>query len=403
MKRLYVIIGLAVLTLLQTQAQGVAFYSPGIERGVKLHLGLAEGDVVTSSQLDTISRIDLSALAISDLRDMVMLPNLKAVNLSDNEIDDVTPLAELDSLQEVDLSKNQLESINALVFSHATRMMVDVAFNYINDFSCFQTLTPCCFTIEGTSLQEDRNAPYFILCYLYGDGTSSTSEACCRILTNTHDVTSLECGDSKVEVSGDGTETTLRIGENEPRPVVLMRNGTSVDSTWIVPLTTRHIQPSETMVIATGLPEDYSLKYVTAASQGTLKVEGTTIVYTASETFKSEDILFSYYKGSDFKGMGRVQLGDGSSGINNLLADNGKLMLVDKGAGVIAVSCNDAGLSSTSTISVFDTTGRLLAEKLVDGSNGIDTEMFILHARHAVLIVRVVSGQKRFIEKLIAK
>lgn len=403
MKKLYIIIGLTMFPLLRVLAQGVAFYSPGIERGVKLHLGLAEGDVVTSSQLDTISRIDLSALAISDLRDMVMLQNLKAVNLSDNEIDDVTPLAELDSLQEVDLSKNQLESINALVFSHSTRMMVDVAFNYINDFSCFQTMTPCCFTIEGSSLQEDRNAPYFILCYLYGDGTSNTSEACCRILTNTKDITSMECGDSKVEVSSDGTEITLRIDDNEIRPVVLMRNGTLVDSTWIVPLTIRHIQPSETTVIATGLPEDYSLKYVTAASQGSLKVEGTTIVYTASDAFKSEDILFSYYKGSDFKGMGRVQLGNGSSGVNNLLADNGKLMLVDKSAGFIAVSCHDTGLASTSIISVLDTTGRLLAEKQVDSSNGIDAELFVRHARHEVLIVQVVSGHKRFIEKLIAE
>ena len=126
MKKLYIIIGLTMLPLLHVQAQGVTFYSPGIERGVKMHLGLAEDDVVTNSQLDTITRIDLSALAISDLRDMVMLPNLKAVNLSDNEIDDVTPLAELDMLQEVDLSKNQLESINALFFSHATRMIVDV-------------------------------------------------------------------------------------------------------------------------------------------------------------------------------------------------------------------------------------------------------------------------------------
>lgn len=403
MKKLYIIIGLTMLPLLHVQAQGVTFYSPGIERGVKMHLGLAEDDVVTNSQLDTITRIDLSALVISDLRDMVMLPNLKAVNLSDNEIDDVTPLAELDMLQEVDLSKNQLESINALVFSHATRMIVDVAFNYINDFSCFQTLTPCCFTIEGSSLQEDRNAPYFILCYLYGDGTSSTSEACCRILTNTQDVSSLECGDSKVEVLGNGTEATLRMDDNEPCPVVLMRNGTSVDSTWIVPLTIRHIQPSETTVIATGLPEDYLLKYVTAASQGTLKVEGTAIVYTASDTFKSEDIFFSYYKGSDFKGMGRVQLGNGSSGVNNLLADNGKLMLVDKGAGVIGIGCYDTGLASTSTVSVYDTTGRLLAEKHVDSSNGIDTELFVRHTRHAVLVVRVVSGHKRFIEKLITE
>lgn len=61
------------------------------------------------------------------------------------------------------------------------------------------------------------------------------------------------------------------------------------------------------------------------------------------------------------------------------------------------------GLASTSIISVLDTTGRLLAEKQVDSSNGIDAELFVRHARYAVLIVRVVSGHKKFIGKIIVE
>ena len=36
-------------------------------------------------------------------------------------------------------------------------------------------------------------------------------------------------------------------------------------------------------------------------------------------------------------------------------------------------------------------------------SNGIDAELFVRHARYAVLIVRVVSGHKKFIGKILVE
>lgn len=137
-------------------AQSVKFYSPGFEAGVKSHLGVDSTATVTAAQLDTIRTLNLSGLAITDIRDVANLPNIQKLNLRYNEIDNVEPLVALDSLREVDLSHNQLASIHVLSFACSERMTVDVSFNAISDFSAFRTLTPCCFHLEGVGLQKLR-------------------------------------------------------------------------------------------------------------------------------------------------------------------------------------------------------------------------------------------------------
>ena len=84
------------------QAQKVTFLSEGFEFGVKAHLGLSESDEVMQAQTDTITSIDLSGLGISEISDVVYLPNVEKLDLSLNEIDDVEPLASLEHLQQED-------------------------------------------------------------------------------------------------------------------------------------------------------------------------------------------------------------------------------------------------------------------------------------------------------------
>ena len=148
------IFGMAWLLAQLACAQSVKFYSPVFEAGVKYHLGVDSAATVTAAQLDTIRTLDLSGLAITDIRDVVNLPNIQKLNLRYNEIDNVEPLVALDSLREVDLSHNRLASIHVLSFACSERMTVDVAFNAISDFSAFHTLTPCCFHLEGMGLQK---------------------------------------------------------------------------------------------------------------------------------------------------------------------------------------------------------------------------------------------------------
>ena len=125
MKRISIIILTAALSI-AAYAQKVTFSSEGIEAGVRFHLGLDGSADIQQSQTDTITAIDLSGLGITDLRDIVYLPNVKVLDLSDNNITNVGPLNVLDSLRELNLSKNKLESINLLAFTNAEKMMVDV-------------------------------------------------------------------------------------------------------------------------------------------------------------------------------------------------------------------------------------------------------------------------------------
>ena len=164
---------LAFFAHIALSAQNIQFLSAEFEEGVKYHLGLTETDNVTASQLDTITQLNLSALGLTDIRDVRLMPKLRRIDLSYNMITNISALAELDSLQEVDLRYNQLKDINMLVFSYSDKMDVDVSYNKISDFSMFDALTPCQFTIEGAGLQNWVESTDFHVGYLYSDGTSN--------------------------------------------------------------------------------------------------------------------------------------------------------------------------------------------------------------------------------------
>ncbi len=64
------IIALMLLASLTAGAQKVTFASAGFEQGVRQHLGLSENDDVLQTQVDTITRLDLSGLEITDVHDV---------------------------------------------------------------------------------------------------------------------------------------------------------------------------------------------------------------------------------------------------------------------------------------------------------------------------------------------
>ena len=144
--------------------QEVKFRSSEFEIGVRQHLGMDDTGKITVQHTDTITTLDLSGLGISDIRDVEYLPKLRKVNLDFNEVSDVSPLVNLDSLRSVSLRYNGLQSIHVMAFANSPEMTVDVSFNQIEDFSCFNALTPCRFTVEGAFLQlgertEVENSP----------------------------------------------------------------------------------------------------------------------------------------------------------------------------------------------------------------------------------------------------
>ena len=159
MNRKLYIISIMLLTAIWTKGQEVIFSSQEMEYGVRLHLGIDETVTIASNQLDTISTINLSGLGVTDISDVAFMPHIRQLYLQDNAIEDITPLLILDSLRYVNLSHNKLTSVFALSFSHSTQMEVDLSFNYITNFSCFTTLTPCHFTIKGSNLQKEKESP----------------------------------------------------------------------------------------------------------------------------------------------------------------------------------------------------------------------------------------------------
>ncbi|MBR5634683.1 MAG: hypothetical protein IKW78_05860, partial [Prevotella sp.] len=161
-----VMLALFLTIVLAVRAQKVTFYSPEFEFGVKLHLGLDESDDVLQSQMDAITEIDLSGLGITDIRDVVYLPNVEVLNLSYNYIDDVSALLPLESLRELDLSYNRLKSINILAFVEMDKMMVDISNNQIEDLSFFYAPIQCQFVFIGSELQAYNN-------FLFGDVNSN--------------------------------------------------------------------------------------------------------------------------------------------------------------------------------------------------------------------------------------
>ena len=303
MKKIINIVFLLAVTI-AGQAQKVMFYSPEYREGVRLHLGLGENDEIQQTQMDTITRINLSGLGITDIRDAVYLPAVRELDLSYNNIDDVEALLALDSLRRVDLSNNQLESINILALSNVDTMVVDVTNNYIADFSYFYSPTQCEFTLLGMGMQQDKNAPYFDVYQLFVDiNAEGKPEVFYRGYTNMEESAYIACGNAQTAASMDGDTYSTVVPENPTSAaMVILANGERGDTTWVVPPALYELEAGGTVSIATGLPEGYTIGS-SYSKEGTSSIDGTSISYTAGEVMESDTLYISYYEGNQLRGF----------------------------------------------------------------------------------------------------
>ena len=315
-------IALLLATALTAQAQKVTFYSPEFEYGVKQHLALGENDDVLQAHTDTITRLSLTGLGISDIRDAVYLPQVQELDLSYNNIDDVSPLLPLGSLRRVDLSNNQLENINILALSNVDTMEVDVTNNYIGDFSYFYSPTHCEFTLLGMGLQQDKNAPYFDVYQLFVDiNAEGRPEVFYRGYTNMEATVNIVCGEAQTAATMDGdTRSAVVPGNPTSAMMVSLTNGEKTDVTWVVPPTEYELEASATLTIATGLPEDYTIASVYSKNGIEATVDGVNISYTATEDFDTDTLYISYYEGSRLRGFSEFYIVNPNA-ISTLLGD----------------------------------------------------------------------------------
>lgn len=301
------------------QAQKVTFTSEGIEAGVRHHLGLDANADIPQSRTDTITAIDLSGLSITDLRDIVYLPNVRALDLSDNNITNVGPLNVLDSLRELNLKKNALESINLLAFSNSDKMIVDVTANYIEDFSYFFDCIKCQFTLIGMNRQQAKDIPYLDVYQLYADVKEDGQTVIWyRGFTNMKETPILVCGDTQANATINGHLNSIAIpGSPINTTAVVLSCGGQSDNTYIVPSLYFTVKENETITIETGLPDDYVISSA-FAERGTATIDGTKVNYTASNIVT--DVLYvSYSDGIRFRGFTKYNLvgGDAHGDVNN--------------------------------------------------------------------------------------
>ncbi|MBR5061354.1 MAG: hypothetical protein IKX24_04340 [Prevotella sp.] len=396
----------------KAQGQEVTFLSPVVEEGIRQHLGLTECENIRFEQLDTITSLDLSRRGVTDIYDLVLLPKLRNLNLSDNMVDDLRPLNVLDSLEWVDLRFNSLKGINELMYANAKKMTVNVAFNYIKDFSLFGSMSSCNFILEGALLQIDENAPYFDVSQFICDASESPAVIHGLVRTNMEGAARLECEGENIGVPAEGEffKQSLRY-DGKATVQVILTNGEQGDTTWLVPLQTYQVEAGKTVTIESGLPEDYTIQGFTPALQGTMQIDGTSLSYNASNGFEYEKIMYGFYRNGVFKGIAKVILtSEGlSEGLDEVTLTDGIDMAGSQSSSlkvsyhdnVLNVRCMSETLADESFIDVFDVSGKVLSTKRVDSRHGIDEQISIGRLPKPAIIVRVRSGNKVYSEKLL--
>ena len=305
MKKIATII-ISLLSVTIVQAQKVTFYSAEFEEGVKAHLKFGEADEVLQIHTDTITRLDLSGLGITDIRDAVYLTNVTELNLSGNDIRDLSSLLPLEKLRVLDVSNNALEDVSVLAFSCSDRMTVHLESNYIEDFSNIYSLASCELTLVGMKSQRVKSAPYFDVYQLYGSVDDKDGLVVSyRGYTNMAAAAVLRCGSYQTAAVMDG-ETYIHAVKTEGRAAakVTLSNGEKEEATYVVPTADFIVQGGGTTKVGAGLPEDYQLTYAKAL-HGTAQIVDNKVQYTAPASAPADTVYFSYYKGSELKGFSR--------------------------------------------------------------------------------------------------
>lgn len=302
-----------MLMAMTAQAQKVTFYSPAFENAVRSHIGLGESEDVQQIHTDTITSLDLSGLGLTDIRDAVYLTAVTKLNLSYNNVSDLTPLLSLSELRELSLSNNQLENVNVLAFVQSEQLEVDVSNNNISDFSYFYTPIPCDLTFLGMGMQMEKDAPYFDVCQFYAEvddyGRPVVSYRGYTNMAATMDI----AGTQEPALFDGDTHEKAVTGSPGEAVAVTLSNGEKSEMTYVVTPQLLTVDAGQTIELATGLPDGYTLSSASAL-RGTVSVVGNTITYTAPDTKVPDIVNCVYYQGSTLKGFARyylnVQKGD---------------------------------------------------------------------------------------------
>lgn len=316
MKTIKFILSISLLSLVTTmaQAQNLSFFSRGFEEGVKLHLGLDSTAVVTQQQTDTITSINLSGFDIKDIRDVVYLPQVKMLDLSYNSIWDIEPVLSLDSLRFLDLRSNKIENIDMLANVLPDSMTVNVAYNYIQDYSRLLLPTHCKLSLIGLSAQIDRVAPFVDVYQLFVEPQGRTQQAYYHGYTN-QDQVFLEYDNKRLPAVLDGNLQIKALSGITSTTMVKVTNGQLGDSTWVVPIKNLKAGDNELVVFDTELPDDYVIAFANAL-HGDVEIIGKELHYLSPSQHVADVITFNYFQWPALRGTGSVYINSPTCDVN---------------------------------------------------------------------------------------
>lgn len=393
-----------LLSVTEALAQNVTFFSPEFEEGVKRHLNVEQGTPVIQQQTDTITEIDLSGLGIIDIRDVVYLPNVKNIDLSFNDISDVAPLLPLDSLQNVDLRGNQLENISELIFASSDSLVVNIAYNYIKDFSRFYLPSKCHISIIGMAAQKDRNAQYMDVYMFYADVMNGSSVVNFRGYSNVTSGIFVDCAGTHSNAVLDGNFNTVRIAESlDGTARAILSNGEVGDTTYVVPPTVHIVNGGDEVTIDTELPENYQIGYMRAL-HGTVEAEpkvdgsqGATIHYTAPAPIVADTLYMSYHEGNRIRGFTQMYFMSQDFYDNIKTTQQDIPLNMSLHDGVLRITIPLIQKNGATVVKVFDAMGRTLAVKSQETGQEID---ITLPKSLSVVIVEVTYAGQQFVTKV---
>ena len=393
-----------LLSVTEALAQNVTFFSPEFEEGVKRHLNVEQGTPVIQQQTDTITEIDLSGLGIIDIRDVVYLPNVKNIDLSFNDISDVAPLLPLDSLQNVDLRGNQLENISELIFASSDSLVVNIAYNYIKDFSRFYLPSKCHISIIGMAAQKDKNAQYMDVYMFYADVMNGSSVVNFRGYSNVTSGIFVDCAGTHSNAVLDGNFNTVRIAESlDGTARAILSNGEVGDTTYVVPPTVHIVNGGDEVTIDTELPENYQIGYMRAL-HGTVEAEpkvdgsqGATIHYTAPAPIVADTLYMSYHEGNRIRGFTQMYFMSQDFYDNIKTTQQDIPLNMSLHDGVLRITIPSIQKNGATVVKVFDAMGRTLAVKSQETGQEID---ITLPKSLSVVIVEVTYAGHQFVTKV---
>ncbi|MBN9313613.1 MAG: hypothetical protein BGO40_12180 [Chryseobacterium sp. 39-10] len=185
----------------------VKFKSPEFELGIRKHLNLSETDEITFISMDTIRKIDLSGLGITDVNDVIYLKKVRNMDLSNNGISNVSPLLYLPHLQVLNISNNNLKNIATFSFSNKRNFKLIASGNEITRFDYLSPATFSNVEAIGTNRQKEPG-PDFLLNDLF---TTTKSNGQAKIYYNIWDKLE-ECAPFSMNYGDGNSNASLQCG-----------------------------------------------------------------------------------------------------------------------------------------------------------------------------------------------